>query len=326
MDNQMITTEINTSTTNLMFDQGMFGQMQKLAQVMASGKSTIPAHLQGNQGDCMAIIMQAAQWRMNPYAVAQKTHLVKGVLGYEAQLVNAVVTTMAPIEGRLTFEAFGDWDKVVGKFTIRKSDKGDYAVPAWTPEDEKGLGVLVSGTFKGETEPRTLRLLMSQCWPRQSTNWSYDPQQQTIYAGIKKWARRFCPDVLLGVYTPDELQPEIDITPQTTVMDLMPKAKPAPVTNIEHQPSIPVPQAATHPDPQPEPVAQTPAQAQPAKAEQNDVQRISRGMLNSLRAAMDRAGIDDSEICEAFKVDSLESLAFSDLNQALALCKQARPS
>ncbi|SPX63869.1 Uncharacterised protein [Leclercia adecarboxylata] len=37
----------------------------------------------------MAIIMQAMQWGMNPYAVAQKTHLVNGVLGYEAQLVNA---------------------------------------------------------------------------------------------------------------------------------------------------------------------------------------------------------------------------------------------
>jgi hypothetical protein len=37
--------------------------------------------------------MQAAQWGMNPFAVAQKTHVVNGTLGYEAQLVNAVVSS-----------------------------------------------------------------------------------------------------------------------------------------------------------------------------------------------------------------------------------------
>ncbi|EGO1998012.1 recombinase RecT, partial [Salmonella enterica] len=40
----------------------------------------IPAHLAGKPADCMAIVMQAMQWGMNPYAVAQKTHLVNGVL------------------------------------------------------------------------------------------------------------------------------------------------------------------------------------------------------------------------------------------------------
>nr|WP_308736935.1 recombinase RecT [Salmonella enterica] len=58
---------------------------------MADSQVTVPAHLAGKPADCMAIVMQAMQWGMNPYAVAQKTHLVNGVLGYEAQLVNAVI-------------------------------------------------------------------------------------------------------------------------------------------------------------------------------------------------------------------------------------------
>lgn len=40
--------------------------------------------------------MQAVQWGMNPFAVAQKTHFVSGKIGYEAQLVNAVITALAP--------------------------------------------------------------------------------------------------------------------------------------------------------------------------------------------------------------------------------------
>lgn len=56
--------------------------------------------------DCMAVAMQAAQWGMNPFAVAQKTHVVNGTLGYEAQLVNAVISTMSPTKDRINYEWF----------------------------------------------------------------------------------------------------------------------------------------------------------------------------------------------------------------------------
>ena len=78
-------------------------RMMDLAKIMATGRSTIPKHLQGNTGDCMAIIMQSLSWQMNPFAVAQKTHLVNGVLGFEAQLINAVVTSLAPTKDRRHF-------------------------------------------------------------------------------------------------------------------------------------------------------------------------------------------------------------------------------
>lgn len=33
-----------------------------------------------------------------------------------------------------------------------------------------------------------------------------DPRQQLAYLAVKRWARLFCPDVIPGVYTPDELE------------------------------------------------------------------------------------------------------------------------
>ena len=80
-----------TSTTDLMLNESAMNNMYRMAQTMADGRATVPSHLQGNVADCMAVVMQAALWRMNPFAVAQKTHVVSGTLGYEAQLVNAVV-------------------------------------------------------------------------------------------------------------------------------------------------------------------------------------------------------------------------------------------
>nr|WP_277403698.1 RecT family recombinase [Burkholderia sp. Ac-20345] len=176
---------------------------------MATGRATVPKHLQGNRGDCFAIAMQSMQWGMNPFAVAQKTHLVSGTLGYEAQLVNAVITARAPVTGRMNYEWFGEWDRIAGRFkeVPAKNNPGEMRIVRdWTIDDEVGLGVRVWATFRGEAEPRELRLLLSQAGVRNSPLWGQDPKQQLAYLAVKRWSRLYCPDVILGVYTPDELE------------------------------------------------------------------------------------------------------------------------
>jgi len=209
-----------TSTSALVLDGDSLDKMMRLAEVMATGRATLPKHFNGNPADCLAVVMQSMQWKMNPFAVAQKTHLVNGVLGYEAQLVNAVITTCAPVLDRLHYEWFGAWEKVIGQFTIKNGDKGEYRVPGWKLEDEQGLGVKVWATFRGEDEPRVLELLLAQARTRNSTLWADDPRQQLAYLATKRWSRLYCPDVILGVYSPDELEeaaPVVrDVSPRPT--------------------------------------------------------------------------------------------------------------
>lgn len=197
----------------LMSDASM-DKLERLANMMASGKATVPIHLKGSSGDCFAIALQSMQWGMNPFAVAQKTHLINGTLGYEAQLVAAVINNSGLLKERLRFEWFGDWDKIIGRFKevesrTKKDDNGNpkkYIVPDWKQTDEHGLGVKVWTTLRGETQPRMLTLLLTQARTRNSTLWTEDPRQQLAYLAEKRWARLHTPDVLLGVYTTDELQ------------------------------------------------------------------------------------------------------------------------
>jgi len=189
-------------------------RLDRIAELMASGKTTVPAHLRGSKGDCFAICLQSMQWGMNPFAVAQKTHLVNGTLGYEAQLIAAVINSSGAVKDRFHFEWFGEWTKIVGRFKeveskTKKDDNGypkKYIVPAWKQEDEHGLGVRVWATIRGETEPRVLELLMTQARTRNSTLWTEDPKQQLAYLAQKRWSRLYTPDVILGVYTRDELE------------------------------------------------------------------------------------------------------------------------
>lgn len=192
------------TTMSMMQDGDVMARMVKFAEIMATGKSTIPAELR-NVGDCLAITMQAMNWKMNPFSVAQKTFFIGGKIGYEAQLVAAAITNSGAVVGNFGFEWFGPWEKVIGKFEIRRSDKGEYRVPGWKLEDEDGIGIRCWNTLRGESEPRVLELLLAQARTRNSTLWADDPKQQLAYLAQKRWARLYAPGVILGVYTPDEL-------------------------------------------------------------------------------------------------------------------------
>ena len=126
-------------TAAAIFSPEGINQLVRFAELMAQSRVTVPAHLAGKPADCMAVAMQAAQWGMNPFAVAQKTHVINGALGYEAQLVNAAITAMAPTKDRVHFEWFGPWENVIGKFIEKTNDKGKkYLAAGWSATDEKG--------------------------------------------------------------------------------------------------------------------------------------------------------------------------------------------
>jgi hypothetical protein len=198
----------STSSIALLMDDRSMDKLMRVADMMASARATVPKHFRGNPGDCLAVCMQAATWNMNPFAVAQKTFLVgdSGTLGYEAQLVSAVINNSGAVKDRFHFEWYGPWERVIGKFTVKRSEKGEYRVPGWSMADEEGCGIRVWATIKGETEPRELSLLLAQARVRNSTLWADDPKQQLAYLAQKRWARLYAPDVILGVYTPDEFE------------------------------------------------------------------------------------------------------------------------
>lgn len=180
----------SVSTQAMVFDPETLANMQRMAEAMATARITVPKHLAGSPGDCLAIVMQAAQWQMNPFAVAQKTHVVNGALGYEAQLVNAVVSASSLLATRIQYAFEGDWKGCNGK-----ADKSEERA------------VVVSATLVNEQQPRTLRVSMAQVGEvRNSPLWVADPRQQLAYLATKRWARLHTPDVMLGVYSVDELQ------------------------------------------------------------------------------------------------------------------------
>ena len=215
-----VSTMKQTETNMMLFDDTRFAQLERVAEMMVSGKVMVPTHLK-TKGDFFAIVMQSAQWGMNPYSVAQKTFLVNGTLGYEAQLINAVVSTSTAIEGRFHYEYGGNWEKILGKPPGKKQIPDRFNngkmkwidVKGWNDKDEDGLFIKVGATIAGEDEITWSEpLYMSPITTRNSSLWINDPKQQMAYLAVKKWARMYTPGVILGVYTQDEIEAR-DITP-----------------------------------------------------------------------------------------------------------------
>lgn len=193
--------DVSTGTANMLMNQQTMQSLYKFAEVMASGNVTVPKHLQKSTADCLAVAMQAAQWGMNPFAVAQKTHLVNGTLGYEAQLVNAVLQSSGSVVGRFHYEYDGEGQKLSCRVG---------AIP-------RGEIEVVFGQW----------LCIADVKIQNSPLWKTNPKQQLGYLQVKNWGRAYAPGAILGVYTPDELQemPEREINPAPQATNGAPVAK-----------------------------------------------------------------------------------------------------
>lgn len=167
----------NTGTGSKIAPQNL-GEVVKFAEVMCRADIALPKHLRGNAGACMAVAMQALEWQMSPFAVASKSYEVGGRIAYEAQLIAAVVNTRSGIKGRLKYRYDGEGNS---------------------------LTCTVTGTLDGEECVYTSPTVGS-ITTKNSPLWKSDPQQQLGYFAARSWARRHCPEVILGVYDREEVE------------------------------------------------------------------------------------------------------------------------
>lgn len=162
-----------------LLEDGNFDKISRMAEALANSALSVPKELKGNFGDCMAIVTQAMMWGLNPFAVAQKAHVINGKLGYEAQLVNAVVMQSGAIRGSFVYEYRGS---------------------------DSSLECRVGAVLRSETDVRWGEWLsIALVTTRNSPLWKTNPRQQMGYLQVKNWSRAFAPGALLGIYSADEL-------------------------------------------------------------------------------------------------------------------------
>lgn len=155
-------------------------EVMEFSKLMSIAGEAVPKHCQGNPGMCLAICIQAMEWKSSPFAVANKSYVVNNRLSFESQLVHAIIEQRAPIQGRIRHEFEGDGP--TRTCTV-------WALP------------------KGEAEPLSYTSPpFEQIKPKNSPLWATKPDLQLYYNTVRDFARAYFPDVLLGIYSKDELE------------------------------------------------------------------------------------------------------------------------
>lgn len=150
-----------------------------LATMMSKGK-LVPEALRNSPADCLLVIEQAMRWSMSPFAVAQEVSVISGKLMHSGKIVAAAVQSSGLLKERLRYEYSGEGD---------------------TRE------VRVVGTLRGESEPRDVTVKIKDV-RTSNQQWTKQPDQQLAYSGSRAWGRRHTPEVMLGVWTPEEFDAE----------------------------------------------------------------------------------------------------------------------
>lgn len=178
---------LKAMTTSSVMGDGMIAflprsmaEAMEFAKLMAAS-NFVPPHLRGQRGDCLAVVLQSVRWNADPFAVANKTYFVNDRMAFEAQLVAAVVNTSNILNGRLQVS----WQGTVG---------------------QRDFQCTVRGMIKGDSEVHELIQEIDTITTRNSPLWKQSQRIQLGYYTMRGWSRLFTPEVLLGIYTPDELE------------------------------------------------------------------------------------------------------------------------
>jgi hypothetical protein len=208
--------QLTFSPNGQLFQPSNGRELMDMANMMSTSGFMVKELYRNNPGACMALIAICSPYGLNPLQVSWKTYKASknedAPIAFEAQVIVAMVNASGAVRGglRYTYEGEGD-----------------------------GRVCICSGIIAGETNPVEVRSpALSKITPKNSPLWKADPDQQLAYYTGRSWARRYKPEMLLGVYDVDELEPPMmrDVTPQ--------EARPNPMAALAAKAREEAPQAA----------------------------------------------------------------------------------
>lgn len=165
-----------------MFQPTSGQELLDMSNLMATAGPMVKDIYRGNPGACMGLIAVCAPYGLNPLQVSWKTYQTQkdGPIAYEAQVIVAMVNASGVLKGALDYEFRGEG-------ATRQC--------------------IVRGTLRNGETREIITPTVGQITTKNSPLWKSDPDQQLAYYGGRAWARRHKPEMLLGIYDVDELEP-----------------------------------------------------------------------------------------------------------------------
>ncbi|MFD2921984.1 recombinase RecT [Terrimonas rubra] len=168
-----------------------FEHAQRVAKMLSSS-SLIPKEYQGNIQNTMIAIEMANRIGANPLMVMQNLYIVHGRPSWSSSFIIAALNACKRFSP-LRFVMSGEGE--------------DYGCTAWAYD--------VDTKDKLEGPKVTLKMANAEGWVSKSgSKWKTMPELMFRYRAAAFFGRLYAPDILMGIYTADEME---DIQPVTIV-------------------------------------------------------------------------------------------------------------
>lgn len=141
----------------------------------------VPPHFQQKPENCMVALMMAQQLEVNPLLALQNLTVIQGRPGFNAQFAIALANRRGPFAGPITWRSKGQGDSL---------EVSAHAVIKSTGE---AVSVMVS-----------MEMAKAEGWTK-NPKYRSIPEQMLRYRSATWLIRLYCPEVLLGFGTSDEL-------------------------------------------------------------------------------------------------------------------------
>lgn len=172
------------------FSVQTFEHAQRIAKMLASS-SLIPQNYQGRIDNVMIAMEMSSRMNISPLMVMQNLYIVKGTPGWSGKFVIAMINGSRRFESDLEFEFTGEKDE---------------------------YGCVAHTTKKGKRIASTKvdwKMVKAEGWfDKPGSKWKTMPDQMFMYRSASFFGNAFCPDLLMGMQTAEEI---IDITPPENV-------------------------------------------------------------------------------------------------------------
>jgi hypothetical protein len=193
-----VTTEARAvvESTNIFMDIAQFEHAQRVAKALQSA-DMVPQHFRGNLGNILIALNFASRAKADPFMIMQNLYVVHGRPGLEGKLVIALINQCGRFDP-IKFRVEGN---------VNRPENDDDGVVAYAKEMSSGDvldGVKV-----------TWGMVKAEGWlSKAGSKWKTLSPLMFRYRAATFFARVYCPEVLMGMQTTEELHDVIDVSQQ----------------------------------------------------------------------------------------------------------------
>lgn len=170
-----------TTALNFLSNPAAFEHTWRVAKAF-SLSSMVPPHFQQKPENCMVALMMAQQLEVNPLLALQNLTVIQGRPGFNAQFAIALANRRGPFAGPITWSSKGQGDSL-----------------------EVSARAVIKSTGEQVSVKVSMEMARAESWVK-NPKYKSIPEQMLRYRSATWLIRLYCPEVLLGFGTSEELE------------------------------------------------------------------------------------------------------------------------